>query len=392
MPVKLKIIKEGDPKGAHEQTFIKDVISIGRDIQNDLQLEGTKSVVSRRHAKIVKEGEVYRIIDLKSRNLTYLNDNKLKPETAYDLNNGDLIKICDFILQFSIEKETDKYLEKTILEFPNPFLQDSLNLSALLDQISKKYEAEEIGRKEEALQEAFEGTVGNVKLNEKAAEILINMLSPRKKTPTEALDKPMKKGTDLPIPTSGLIQRLMEVLLKFVVKLIQARRQFRLEFIGETMIRSTKSFSLLNCTYDELKNYLFAPDIPPSEQQKRIDHIQLVANEVMLHQVSLLDGYKASVKIGAKQLLDRVNPEVLKADLNKKKVNLAGLQIPYRYLPIINIYKLIKCYDEAHRELNQEDQSILEKKYFRPSYVRSYNKRMDSLRRPGTRTGSSIKK
>lgn len=385
MPIKLKVTNENDPSKSRDYIYDQEAILIGRDIKADLQLEGIKSVVSRNHAKIVKEGDTYKIIDQKSRNFTYLNENRLKQEVAHNLENGDLIKICDFIIQFSIERATDKYDERTILEFPNPFLQDSLNLAALVNQICKKYDAEDIGRKEEALQEAIEGTLGNVKVN-KAAEFIAKTIYTRIEPAAAAPVKPVKKEPDLPLPTSGLMQRLIEVLLKFFVKLIQARRQFRLEFIGETMIRSTKSFSLLNCTYDELKNYLFDPGITPAEQQKRIDQIKAVADEVMLHQISLLHGYKASVKLGTKQLLDRVNPEALKAHLAQKKVNLAGIQIPYRYLPIINIYKLVKCYDDAYHELNQEDQSIIEKKYFRPGYVRSYNKRMDSIRRPGTRS------
>lgn len=47
--------------------------------------------VSRRHASLVRAGDRYTLEDLGSVNLTYVNDQRLKPGRAIPLNDGDRI-------------------------------------------------------------------------------------------------------------------------------------------------------------------------------------------------------------------------------------------------------------------------------------------------------------
>lgn len=381
MPLKLKITKESDAKWHYAQVFDKDSIIIGRDFNNDLQLVSEKSVVSRQHTKIERHGDIYQVIDLNSRNFTYLNDEKLKAEAEYELKNGDLIKICEFNLQFSVKKKKIEDVEKTILEHPNPYIRDALVLGTAVSRICRRFEAEESGRKSEDLHEAIQESLGDLK-TKIAGKIIANVLRTRAdsttKTPAKVDEVEQKPQA---IPGLNHMQRLIDTTLKFLIRLIQARRQFRFEFIGETMIKSSRDFSIHTCSAEELKNYLFDPKIPPKESQRRIDQIKYITDEIMLHQVALLDGYKASVEKGSRLLLEKTDPDVLKKHLSERRINLGLVKIPFSSLPIINAYKLVQLFSDAHRELSQEDQSIIEKKYFRHSYVRSYNKRMDSPKR-----------
>jgi predicted component of type VI protein secretion system len=391
MPFKLSITKEDEPKWRQEYTYDKDTIVIGRDINSDLQLEGTKSVVSRRHTQIKRQGDLYQIEDLNSRNYTFLNDEKLKAGVGHKLANDDIIRICDFQLRFSlVEQETAKDADKTLLDYPNPFLQDTVHLSTLLKQICSKYDQEDSERKDEALQEAFQGLFSNLQMH-KALEILAQSLQPGLPVaipPTEELGDRIEisaseePGDRMEISASQELS-LMEMLLDFFVKTVQARRQFRMEFIGETMIRSAKTFSIYNCTPEELKKFLFDSDLPPVESRKRMAQLKNMVDELMLHQISLLDGYKSSVSSGSKQIIQRFNPEDVKKQLADKKSSLAGLKFS---LPLFSALKLVEQYAGIHRELAQEDQSIIEKKYYRPSYVKRYNHCMDSRDRDDTDT------
>lgn len=90
---KLTIV-EGDGKG--EVYNIIEEIAIGRASSNDIVLKEAK--VSRQHASVKKQGKEYLIEDLHSSNGVFVNDEKVK---EHALNDGDLVRIGDFILQFT---------------------------------------------------------------------------------------------------------------------------------------------------------------------------------------------------------------------------------------------------------------------------------------------------
>ena len=71
---------------------LRDVaIYIGRSPDNDIQIKDI--TVSRRHAKIVKRGNKYFIIDLKSQNGTFFNGNYIAPGLELEVKEGVPIAI-----------------------------------------------------------------------------------------------------------------------------------------------------------------------------------------------------------------------------------------------------------------------------------------------------------
>ncbi len=88
-----------DEASYQEASFAGDVICIGRDQSNDLVL--VESVVSRRHARIVREGELYLIEDTESAFGTRVNGVSLPPGEKRLLNEGDSIAIGPYDVQFS---------------------------------------------------------------------------------------------------------------------------------------------------------------------------------------------------------------------------------------------------------------------------------------------------
>jgi chromosome segregation ATPase len=68
--------------------LFKDRLTIGRTSENDIQLKSEH--VSRRHAVIVIEGDVSRLIDWGSKNGVYVNSRRIK---EHFLKNGDVVSV-----------------------------------------------------------------------------------------------------------------------------------------------------------------------------------------------------------------------------------------------------------------------------------------------------------
>jgi predicted nucleic acid-binding Zn ribbon protein len=96
--------------GAEIPLPAKDEILIGREdpvsgIFPDIDLTphgGEDGGVSRRHARIVVEGGTYYIVDLNSTNLTYVNRQRLAPDTRQPLKDGDDIRCGRVSLVFKL--------------------------------------------------------------------------------------------------------------------------------------------------------------------------------------------------------------------------------------------------------------------------------------------------
>jgi Trypsin-like serine proteases, typically periplasmic, contain C-terminal PDZ domain len=79
-----------------EVTINKDIITVGRDTSNDININDEK--VSRNHLIIVKENDALKVTDCSSRNGTIVNSLKINPNIAYPLSISSQIKIGDTTL------------------------------------------------------------------------------------------------------------------------------------------------------------------------------------------------------------------------------------------------------------------------------------------------------
>lgn len=92
------IIQERGREEPFVHTCAEDVISIGRQDSNTIQLRSKG--VSRRHAQISMDGENCFITDLGSGNGTFLNGMRLRPEDKSLLRPGDRIAIDVYDIRF----------------------------------------------------------------------------------------------------------------------------------------------------------------------------------------------------------------------------------------------------------------------------------------------------
>ena len=83
--------------------LISDSVTIGRGRSNDVDLHDTKA--SRSHAELrLSEGH-WRLVDLESRNGTFVNDRRVQRRS---LRDGDRIQIGDSTLTFSVEEDEEE--------------------------------------------------------------------------------------------------------------------------------------------------------------------------------------------------------------------------------------------------------------------------------------------
>ena len=79
----------------------KDVITIGRNEANDIQIDNLS--VSKHHAKIFKKEDKYIIEDLKSTNGTYLNE---KIISRAELHDKEVITIGKHTLEIDLNRKS----------------------------------------------------------------------------------------------------------------------------------------------------------------------------------------------------------------------------------------------------------------------------------------------
>jgi len=99
MQVSLKVLT-----GNHEgkEILIKDEkFLIGRG--DDCQLRPKSESISRRHCALVQKDGRLLLVDLKSRNGTFINDKQLSPDKAKILKSGDRIRVGQLEFEISIE-------------------------------------------------------------------------------------------------------------------------------------------------------------------------------------------------------------------------------------------------------------------------------------------------
>lgn len=76
----------------------RDEIAIGRQADNDLILDSER--VSRKHARIVRQGGRYLLEDLGSFNGTLVNNRKLEARIPRPLHHKDIVQLSDCRLLF----------------------------------------------------------------------------------------------------------------------------------------------------------------------------------------------------------------------------------------------------------------------------------------------------
>ena len=137
-------------------------------------------------------------------------------------------------------------------------------------------------------------------------------------------------------------------------------------------MQSDDAAFLFEKTPAELKAFLLDPQVGVGETERRAAAIEAAAEAAVVHQLAMLDGYKASVQDGARRLLEEVDPEPVEREVEASS--------PMYRLPQLRSAAVVERLKETHRELSGEDWSVAERRAFRPAFIKAYLARMTRRR------------
>lgn len=174
--------------------------------------------------------------------------------------------------------------------------------------------------------------------------------------------------------TSGRVDALLDRLLRGVSRLVGIPPKFKYEFIGQTVVE-TDANALRDREPAELKQHFLDPRLDPDEAERRLTALDEAVEAVVVHQVALLDGYRASAQDGARRLLEALDPSAAEAAAQAEK----GV---FNKLPMVQQAAVLERLKEIHRDLGSEDWAAAERRAFRPAFIKAYLARMSRANSP----------
>ena len=395
MVLKISIIKQSDPSFTNTSEFRRFPIFLGRDEKNEVILPDPFKVVSRKHAKIIETEGILQLIDLDAPNFTYLNEEKINPNEENAIKSGDKIRIGEYELELEVVIEKDSHQneiaeddQKTMV-FVNPFAEEIAGIAENLKKLSEKFALDDSPMKSEMLKFSLHQNFGDAKQNEinrVIAEYFSEnfldkkIISPEKeilepKTPDPKVFTLPKNEESFNPPISqdysfnSHFSNTVDILLETFAKLIQGFLHFRQEFFGITIYHSLPTGST-----KELKEFLFNPGISTEEEKKRLGLLKEEIQKLLSHQIGMLEGYRQSVTEGSKLLLESLDPVVIEKEMMNKNQPSSPIDMG-KILPFTKKTKVLDALKENYGKYIS-DLYHIEKKFFRPPFLKGYQKRI----------------
>lgn len=169
----------------------QDLFTVGRDPSCECPIE--EYVISRRHARIHREGDGYRLEDLQSKNGTYVNNQRVETATLHDgdrIGFGTIVCLYRSPQEVSIEDVQEQVRKERPKPPPRPRVETPPPAATEDDAAATNEEAAEEAESEEATEQA-------------SGEEL--------HTPDEALAHATTHAYPLPRPRRSIWQRLSPV-------------------------------------------------------------------------------------------------------------------------------------------------------------------------------------
>lgn len=168
---------------------------------------------------------------------------------------------------------------------------------------------------------------------------------------------------------------ILSILLNAVLKLLRARWEFQAEYLQETLVDSSAWAKFATLSEEELRQLLLAPDFPEAKFAAHCQSLQQAINELMLHQLALLNGYRASIRDGVPNLLRLLDPGLLAEQAKSQKIKIGFWQISPRAIPWLWQRRLLNGYRQKYNDLAREDRRTFDR-MFRPGFIEGYKKCM----------------
>ncbi len=104
--------------GGQRTDLLMDALTIGRAPDNRMVLQDSQA--SSHHAEIRPDAQGYLLVDLNSRNGTFVNDQPLMPQTPRLLISGDVVRIGETRLTYATGGDDDATVRAASAEYGNP--------------------------------------------------------------------------------------------------------------------------------------------------------------------------------------------------------------------------------------------------------------------------------
>jgi len=390
MVLRITVTKQSDPSYTNNPEFNRFPIFLGRDEKNEVILPDPFKVVSRKHAKIIDTEGILQLIDLEAPNFTYLNDERINPNEENAIKSGDKVKIGEYELEMQIIKEKKQAADddqKTMV-FLNPFAEEVAGIADNLKKLSEKFILDNSPMKAEMLKFSLLQNLGDLKKDEISKVIAEYFdenfldkkasITEKKVVETKTLESKIYSLPKNEVNLSSAMSQdysfnshftsTIDILLETFAKLIQGFLHFRQEFFGITIYHSLPTGSI-----KELKEFLFNPGISSEEEKKRLGLLKEEIQKLLSHQIGMLEGYRQSVTEGSKLLLESMDPGIIEKEMNKNQQP-SAIDVG-KILPFTKKLKVLDALKENYRKYIS-DLYHIEKKFFRPPFLKGYQKRI----------------
>lgn len=153
--------KSAEP--ARVYVFRQPCVVVGRSSACDVRLDDPERVSSSRHAEVRRDGNRVQVVDLGSRNFTFVNGERLEPRVAVEVGPNDKVAISDSELRAQVIDTAGGVGDERTVTAPgsvNPFADGAKRLAEALSGLAETLEKEPAKGRRQALEEALEEAVG----------------------------------------------------------------------------------------------------------------------------------------------------------------------------------------------------------------------------------------
>ncbi|MEM8557345.1 MAG: FHA domain-containing protein [Bacteroidota bacterium] len=381
--LQLAVTETGRGQKLGPYRFDSGRVTIGRSEACDLILPDAARVVSKQHAEIWLQDGTYYVKDLHSQNHTYLNAQRIPAELPCALSDGDTLRFGLYEVTVYLEatlSSPEAPLEPEPMQGARPALDASHTPSLTDNPLDQPAQA--FAQAFAALRLRYEETAGPDAVGGEAAlrdalrrafstapglhPPLADLLLGRAPAP------PVSPASVRPVPPAPSdappheIEQLLELVLPVLGRLAAIPLRFKHEFIGQTIVHSREMEVLFGGDPQRVRAHLFDPAASPEDLQRRQARMRSALEDVLLHAVAMIDGYRAAAQHGMTRLLDHVDPAAV-----EEEVAAGGLAFFNKGKVLDEVVK--RCAD-----LRAEDWSTVERRTFRPAFIRAYDARMRS--------------
>lgn len=402
MPFKLVIESILDKTGneAVECEYKQEVVRIGRQDSNEVQLEDPRRIVSGKHAEIRRKDDQFLLVDIGSKNGTRLNGEPLISGKEYPLGPEDQIAIGNFVLQFfPIIREETKLEGVEVSDATLHFSGTAEETETLLEELSRAYTDQPENPEARRLRIAGILRKAVFSLDEGRARRLLDLVEARFPEPEYQQERVKQKSADTLTPAQtkeieaaraaqeGLkklaerysaagdvlispemvaafidrLDRVLTVMVDSLADAVKGRREFEEGFEVEStriFMRKPNPIKVVEGSR-EIGAYLFDPNISESTE-KVVSDLEDVFTDLALHKVGMVAGFRECLR----GLLKQLDPDVLEG---KERREGGALRIgPLAKLAAWDRFR------EKHRELSEEEVRTFEQilgPYFAEGYL-----------------------